>query len=272
MSKDKNKDNSNLSQDAYTLINSFSKLSSELLFFFAWAVLILFTITFYLYSHGDHSLLFFIILLTALLSIPIYIQFYFRSRKISKGLKIWNKIYFDQNYTIIFNTTIPKGKNEVENVLDLSKYIFPELKQYIYLDYSPSFIDKLTYFLFTTLTDPKRIDKKRITKAMNCNVNGYLFDFAFKTNHGYFIIKNFYDKVVTVDDILQLIQKAKDSFKNKIGHVDISRILIVAKDYEKVFLDRETLENLMMEEIKTNLKIDLIIKENLGYLVLWISP
>ena len=31
----------------------------------------------------------------------------------------------------IFNTTIPKGKNDLENVFELSKYIFPELKLYL---------------------------------------------------------------------------------------------------------------------------------------------
>jgi hypothetical protein len=33
-----------------------------------------------------------------------------------------------QNFTIIFNTTLPKGNNETENIIELSKFIFPELR------------------------------------------------------------------------------------------------------------------------------------------------
>ena len=107
---------------------------------------------------------------------------------------------------------------------------------------------------------------------MNCNVNGYSFDFSFKTNHGYFIIKNFDDKIVTIDDIKQLIHKAKDRFKNKYWRIHISRILIVAKNYEKSFHDTKTLEEIMIGEIKYNLKIDLIVQGKSWILVLWISP
>ena len=52
---------------------------------------------------------------------------------------------------------------------------------------------------------------------------------------------------------------------------DIFRILIVSKNYDELFLNRESLERIMLEEIDTNVKIDLIVKENIGYSVLWIS-
>ena len=68
-----------------------------------------------------------------------------------------------------------------------------------------------------------------------------------------------------------LLQKAKSKYKDKHMRTDIFRILIVSKNYDELFLNRESLERIMLEEIDTNVKIDLIVKENKGYSVLWIS-
>ena len=107
---------------------------------------------------------------------------------------------------------------------------------------------------------------------MNYKVNGYTFDFALKTDDGYFIIKDFQDKIVNIDDIKQLIDKAKSKFKNKYQLTHIFRILIVAKNYDNSFHERKSLEEIMTKEIKSKLKSDLIVKENIGYSLLWISP
>jgi hypothetical protein len=80
------------------------------------------------------------------------------------------------------------------------------------------------------------------------------------------------DKIVNIDDIKQLIDKTKSKFKNKYQLTHILRILIVTKNYDEPFLERASLEEIMNQKITSKLKIDLIVKENIGYSVLWISP
>ena len=82
----------------------------------------------------------------------------------------------------------------------------------------------------------------------------------------------FDDKIVNIDDIIHLIEKAKRKFKNRYQRIFIIRILVVAKNYDGIFLERTSLEKIMTQTIKSKLKIDLIVKEDVGYSVLWISP
>ena len=270
MYNDENKDQPQLSQSAYILIGSFSTFSRSLLLAFGMALVIIIIAAGVFHSIGEDSLttifLYFFFFLLA-----YFLLYYLKSRKFSKHLKIWKKNYFDQIYTIIFNTTIPKGNNEIEKILFLSRYIFPELS-YDFIKYSSDYIDNLRYYLKSKFSDVKKIEEKRILKAMNYKVNRNTFDLALKTDRGYFIIKNFDDKIVNINDIAHLAEKTKSKFKNIYQRTNILRILIVAKNYDEPFLERASLEEIMIQKIKPKLKIDLIVKENIGYSVLWISP
>ena len=269
MSTNKNNDNSNLSQNAYTLIRSFSGLSKSLFLLSGISLMLVGFAALYAYLQGDkNEALFF--LFYFLFFLFIFISFFIRSRKFSKTLNDWTKNYFEQIYMIIFNTTIPKGNNEVENLLYLSRYIFPEL-QYDYVKYSHDYLDKLIFLIKSKFTTKQKAEEKRMLKAMNLKANGYSFDFALKTGRGYFIIKNFQEEFVKIDEIKLLVQKSKSKFKDKQMRQHIFRILIVSKNYDELFLNRESLERIMMQEIDPNVKIDLIVKENSGYSVLWIS-
>ena len=139
------------------------------------------------------------------------------------------------------------------------------------MKYSHDYLDKFIFLIKSKLTARQNAEEMWILKAKNHEVNGYFFDFALKTQHGYFIIKNFKDKVVNIGEIKLLVQKAKNKYKDKHMRIDIFRILIVSENYDELFLNRESLERTMLEEIDTNVKIDLIVKENIGYSVLWIS-
>ena len=259
-----------LSQSAYTLMASFSSLTITLLGVVGLSLLFFIIAADYANSKEDKFMtIYFLFFFTIILLLLLW--YLLQTRKFSKYFKIWKKSYFDQTYTIIFNTTIPKGDNEITKILYLSNYIFPQLR-YDYIKYSTYYVDILKYFIKSKLFDLKKIEEKRILKAMNYKVNGYTFDFALKTDDGYFIIKNFDDKIVTISDIKQLIDKAKSRFKTKYQRIHILRILIVAKNYDKAFPERGSLEEIMTKEIKSKLKIDLIVKENIGYSLLWISP
>ena len=269
MSNDKNVDNPNLSQNAYTLIRSFSGLSRSLFILSGGSLLYLLIATAIINSQGnkDFALFFLIYFLFFLL---FFIAYFVRSRKFSMTLKDWTKNYFEQIYIIVFNTTIPKGTNEVENILDLSRYIFPELRS-DYVKYSQDFIENLYFLIKSKFITTQKSEEKRMRKALHYKGNGYSFDFALKTERGYFIIKNFHDKIVNIDDIQLLAQKAKSKFKDKYMRTHIFRILIVAKNYDELFLNSESLERIMIQKVDTTIKIDLIVKENIGYSVLWIS-
>jgi hypothetical protein len=88
---------------------------------------------------------------------------------------------------------------------------------------------------------------------------------AYKTDEGYFVIKDFKDKIVTPEDLRQVTRIVKEKFTH------IFRVICVAKAYDESFLNKDTLEKQMTKELKANFQIDLILEEKVGYSVLWIS-
>jgi hypothetical protein len=96
-------------------------------------------------------------------------------------------------------------------------------------------------------------------------------DVALKTLEGYFIVKDFKDHIVTQEDLEYLLKTARHKFRNKRLQPNIFRIIVVAKDYEESFLKRESLEQIMNRLVGTKLKVDLIVEEEKGYSVLWIT-
>ncbi|MGB7661757.1 MAG: hypothetical protein WBL67_03390 [Nitrososphaeraceae archaeon] len=84
-------------------------------------------------------------------------------------------------------------------------------------------------------------------------------------------MKSFGDSVVTVDNLKELIMTISNKFRNKYGRLDVFRVIVVARDYDQPFLNRESLEQMMKGELKSKFDIDLIVEEQVGYTVLWIS-
>lgn len=100
---------------------------------------------------------------------------------------------------------------------------------------------------------------------MNYTIDSYVLDVAYKTDEGYFIVKDFKDQIVAPEDLRQLTRIVKEKFTR------IFRVICVAKAYDESFLNKVTLEKQMTKELKANFKIDLILEEKVGYSVLWIS-
>lgn len=88
---------------------------------------------------------------------------------------------------------------------------------------------------------------------------------------GYFIVKDFKDKIVTTDDLKDLVKIISSKFKNKYRRTDVFRCICVAKNYDQSFFDRESLELQMTQQLKTKFPIDLVVEENIGYSVLWVG-
>ena len=104
-----------------------------------------------------------------------------------------------------------------------------------------------------------------ISESLNYAIDSYVLDVAYKTDEGYFIVKDFKDKIVTPEDLRLLTRIMKDKFAR------VFRVICVGKAYDESFLNRATLEKEMTKDMKANFKIDLILEEKVGYSVLWIS-
>ena len=102
----------------------------------------------------------------------------------------------------------------------------------------------------------------------------YSVDLALNTPDGYFIVKDFKDKVVSLEDLRHLAKILGHKFRNidplATPRLDIFRVICVAKAYDEALLN-ETLEKQMTEQLKIKFKIDLILEEKVGYSVIWVS-
>lgn len=174
------------------------------------------------------------------------------------------------SYHLIFDTSIPKGNTTGEQVLSLSKFVFPELRD----DFVVSIWDEPNAYAFILalirkiLRKPKPYGEDAIRKDLA--VGSEILDIVLKTKVGYFIVKDFGNRIVTIEDINQLIATCQ-KLKGKTPTRNIFRVICVAKNYDEKFLERESLEGLMNQLLQSHIKIDLLQMEMKGYSVLWIS-
>jgi hypothetical protein len=90
-------------------------------------------------------------------------------------------------------------------------------------------------------------------------------DVAIKTVEGYFFIKDFKDKIAKEDDVDRLIKKIREK------HLQIFRITCVAKKYDQAFIQWVHQKNRRLGSEEPVIKLDLLIKEKVGYSVLDVS-
>jgi hypothetical protein len=208
--------------------------------------------------------------LIVIILIATYIVGWFiiKGRYEYRRLNEWNEEYLHSSYTLIFDTTIPRGNSTGEKILNLAKLVFPELRP----TFSTSILDEPSSSAFVSALVRKLLKKNRnksedtvITESKIFQVDSYKFDLALKTKVGYFVVKDFENKIVTIEDLHELSRICNKNLK------DVFRIICVAKKYDTPFLNRGSLERLMNEDEKLNFKIDLLVVEENGYSVLWIS-
>jgi hypothetical protein len=102
-----------------------------------------------------------------------------------------------------------------------------------------------------------------IERGLNYKVDGYQLDLALKTKVGYFIVKDFGNDILTERQVRELIIVCSSLSP-------VFRLVCVARHYEDVFLNRPSLERLM-DNLTTGYKVDLIVKEEEGFSVLWVG-
>jgi len=211
------------------------------------------------------------LVITIIIAAYIVGWFIIKARYEYSRIHVWNEDYLHSSYTLIFDTTIPKGNTTGERVLSLAKFVFPELR----VDFLASIWDEPNAYAFVSSLVRKilgRTIRNAHDDALRKNffMDSYVLDIVLKTKVGYFIVKDFGGKIVTFEDINHLITVC-NKLKGKSPDKRIFRVVCVAEKYDKNFLDRESLEKLMDEKIHSDLKIDLLNKEASGYSVLWIS-
>lgn len=258
-----------LSQRAYVIVKSLIgasrwllRLVIGILFFNILALIVRLNST----SMATQNLVFVSIVFSIAISAYVFGWFVIKAPHAYKKLQEWDEDYLESAYILIFDTTIPKGNSTGEKVFNLAKLVFPELRSDLYI--SP--LDKPTFpsFVKALLSKKKKTRNaihEDISQSLNYRIDSYVLDVAYKTDEGYFVIKDFKDKVVTPEDFREVTRIVKEKFTH------IFRVICVAKAYDESFLNKETLEKQMTKELKANFKIDLILEEKVGYSVLWIS-
>jgi hypothetical protein len=213
----------------------------------------------------DDSLFF--LVASVIIILPFLIFMIVRSKRFYNELNTWNEEYLQSSYTLIFDTTIPKGNTTGEKVLSLAGLIFPQLRaDYFDYYYVANFMKAFFKRKFT------KSWKEKTQASLNYRVGQkYYLDVALRTLEGYFIVKDFGDNVVTVDNLKELIMTISNKFRDKYWRLNVFRIIVVARDYDQPFLNRESLEQIINSELKAKFKIDLIVQEEFGYSVLWVS-
>jgi hypothetical protein len=252
-----------LSQRAYVIVKSLRGASRWLL---GLVIGILFFNILALIAWLDATLVFVSIVISIAISAYIFGWFVIKAPHAYRKLQEWDEDYLESAYILIFDTTIPKGSSTGEKVFNLAKLVFPELRSDLYI--SP--LDKPTFPSFVkALLSKKKITRNTnhgdISQSLNYTIDSYILDVAYKTDEGYFLVKDFKDKIVTPADLRQLTTIVKEKFNR------IFRVICVAKAYDESFLNKVTLEKQMVKELKVNFKIDLILEEKVGYSVMWVS-
>lgn len=198
----------------------------------------------------------------------------YRGRGLNRKFKEWDKEYLYRMYLVVFETSIPHGKTSGEKVLHLARSVFPELR-YDYPYLSPSPVDKIK-----RLWKKSKTDQEIVNEGSNYFVGSYLLNLAVKTSAGYFIVKDFGDNIVKLQDIKQLISVVSRLISSRWGYERVFRIVCIAKEYDKPFLQKDSLEKEMSKEIiplrhkwilPMDFPVDLLVKDGPGYSILWID-
>jgi hypothetical protein len=259
-----------LSQRAYTVATSFRYLTGRFyvlvyvnLFFIAlgWLGIYSRNISFFEFIA---TLTFFELTIVTFFYLGILLTY---GRRTLRELRDWKEDYLQQTYTLVFDTTIPKGKNTAEKILNLARVIFPELTAHYIKSADP--VDRLK------LKITQGFGKKNESGLQSINykvASDYHVDLALAIPlDGYFIVKDFKEKTATPEDLQELVKMVSTRFKTRLRRSNIFRVICVARGYDVSLLESESRERLMRRLLEQNVKIDLIVEEKVGYSALWVS-
>ena len=202
MQKEGSESSFSLSQRAYLIADSFREGTKEPLSIYGLLVFyILIGVYSFFYEDNPRALVE-LLLLFFILTTPFLVWYVIKILSFNRQLKQWNIENLHNTYILIFDTTVPKGNSTGEKILDLARMVFPEAREEDYIRFSINYMDHIRYFFRKRLGKPK---EEIISRGLGYKLNSdYSLELALKTFRGYFIVKEFKDKVVTVDDLRHL--------------------------------------------------------------------
>ena len=255
-----------LPQRAYLITDSLSQGTKMIVTFLLILTAFFLVLTTWIVLGLEVVYLFVLTIIFLIIYGPLVVWYLSKMRNLQSQWIEWKGDYNSDMYSLIFNTTVPKGNTTGEKVLSLASMVFPEMRD-DYIRFSLEPLAHIKYYL------AKLRKSKELTRRTNYKAKpDYNLDVVFGTLAGYFIIKEFKDNVVTVEDLRYLIDVLNNNFKAKFRRgTGILSTICVAKEYDKHFLNRESLEKIMTEEIKADFFIDLVVEEDVGYSVLWVD-
>lgn len=187
------------------------------------------------------------IVLSMMVLLGMIAWFLVKGRKIKKEMKDVKAEYIRSSYYFWFQTSIPKGENNLEKFMNLAIEVFPELKE-------------------AKLKAQKKKKEWNIQKTKRQYKN-YVFDIAIKTSEGYFLVKNF-ENIINIEDVKKMLKITSQFYKDK----EVFRLVCLAKKYEGLFdTDGDPTDKAIeLSDKKYNFRYDLIILEenNFNTLVL----
>ncbi|MFZ0510309.1 MAG: hypothetical protein WAM14_01775, partial [Candidatus Nitrosopolaris sp.] len=210
MQEERDEHTPNISQRAYVIAKSLSELKASALGLLVLLLVILSGVTLNAYvppidiPTAKHAALFG----TIVTSVGL-VWYYIKGRQLDKNFNGWKQDYSEQTYILVFDTTVPQGDTTAERILSLARAIFPELRSnYI----PPGIRDRIKLQFRRKLEKPQHII---VSESMNYKVGPeYSVDLALRTPDGYFIVKDFKDKVVTPEDLRHLAKILGHKFRN----------------------------------------------------------
>lgn len=247
-----------LTQRGYVLATALRETSSMTLRILAVILgFILLGVLMWNYERDIDLLIFWLIWIFILIFI-VTIYYYTRHRKYFVELNKWKEDYLKQSYLLIFDTSVPRGIDTAEKVLNISRLIFPELRS-DYIRYSPYYSDHISTYFRNLLKKNYKVEKNR-------KVNSYSLDLVVRTLRGYYIVKDFGSEMVTVNHIQNMINLISGAFRDRYQRTFVFRAVCIANQYESIFMGDE-LKQIMSKHMKTKIKIDLLIDDGKGYSV-----
>lgn len=171
---------------------------------------------------------------------------FIRSKKDLKDLKDWQQAYLGHSYVTNFELNPPKGTSTVDRVVKAAAEIFPQIK---YAKDYPELSSELSKTGRSTRFS-KQVDQTSI-------------DISLKTKEGWFIVKDYGDNEVALDDVKAIIKATK-----KYAAEEVFRVILVSNNYHGSLSDPE--EHAIPDKLG-GLPIDLLFPVKGGFYAMWIS-
>lgn len=182
--------------------------------------------------------------ITVAVIVSIMIWYGVRGSKILKELDELNKQFIRQSYLQNLETSVARGKDRSEKIINQLVAVFPEVKE----------------------AKIKAEGDEEEFYSTNKKIGDYTYSIDLPLdNRTKILLVKFFDHKLQFDDLELLVKNVKKSFEK----TSPFRVICIATEYDEIFKKDELIEK--MEELDIKFKLDLIIEDEKGYSIIWID-